>query len=98
MRIIYFALAMLLSWFALPTMAQKDKMTCEGQVLDFATRTPLLGSLVEVLNAEDTVLIDSVRAGRHWAYGDYEHTDAKYYVSIPRKEGNYVLRVSKSGY
>lgn len=98
MRTIYFALAMLLSWFALPTMAQKDKMTFEGQVLDFATRTPLLGSLVEVLNAEDTVLIDSVRAGRHWAYGDYEHTDAKYYVSIPRKEGNYMLRFSKPGY
>ena len=56
------------------------------------------GSKIEVLNASDSAVIASAEALNEYQSGEDKWVTAEYWMGIPRKEGNYILRVSYDGY
>lgn len=77
---------------------QNNTLTLEGRVQDFITHVDVPGSLVEVLNAKDSTIIASKEAICHYQNDDEKWETAEYWMQIPRKEGDYILRVTKEGF
>lgn len=78
--------------------SQNNPLTLKGRVQDFVTHADIPGSLVEVLDSKDSMVIVSKEAINHYQNGDKKWETAEYWINIPRKEGDYILRVSKEGY
>lgn len=75
-----------------------NTITIEGRVQDFVTHADIPGSLVEVLNAKDSSIIASKKALTQYESGEQRWETSEYWVEIPRKEGDYILRVTEEGY
>ena len=73
-------------------------LVLQGRIKDFVTHVDVPGSKVEVLNASDSAVIASTEALNEYQSGEDKWVTAEYWMGIPRKEGNYILRVSYDGY
>lgn len=73
-------------------------LVLQGRIKDFVTHVDVPGSKIEVLNASDSAVIASAEALNEYQSGEDKWVTAEYWMGIPRKEGNYILRVSYDGY
>ena len=96
MKYIYTSLIILC--FTLSATAQSQTLILQGRVQDFVTHVDVPGSLVEVLNAKDSSIIASKKALTQHESGEQRWETSEYWVEIPRKEGDYILRVTEEGY
>ena len=78
--------------------ADQDSIYIKGKVLDKLTHVQLPGSLVEILNAKDSSVVNSKEAYVSVVNGNEQKEEAEYEINVPRKAGKYILRVTKSGY
>lgn len=78
--------------------SQENNYTLKGEIFEDNTKVQLLECRVEVLSAADSVVIASTTATRKYISGkDYFYT-SEYSLTIPKKEGDYLVRVAKNGY
>ena len=96
MKYIYTSLIILC--FTLSATAQSQTLILQGRVQDFVTHVDIPGSLVEVLNANDSSFVASQKAHKQYQSGEQSWETSEYWISIPRKEGDYILRVTEDGY
>lgn len=73
-------------------------ITIEGRVQDFVTHVDVPGCLVEVLNANDSSVVASTKALKEYQNGEQSWKTSEYRITIPRKEGDYILRVTEDGF
>ena len=73
-------------------------ITIEGRVQDFVTHVDVPGCLVEVLNANDSSVVASTKALEEYQNGEQSWKTSEYRITIPRKEGDYILRVTEDGF
>lgn len=84
--------------FSLPAQSLSRELTLRGRVQDFVTHVDIPGSLVELLNAKDSSLIASKEAITTYQNENESWATAEFWMSVPRKEGDYILRFTKDGY
>ena len=75
-----------------------NTITIEGRVQDFVTHVDVPGCLVEVLNANDSSVVASTKAFKEYQNGEQSWKTSEYWITIPRKEGDYILRVTEDGF
>ena len=75
-----------------------NTITIEGRVQDFVTHVDVPGCLVEVLNANDSSVVASTKALEEYQNGEQSWKTSEYRITIPRKEGDYILRVTEDGF
>lgn len=84
--------------WTLAAYSQGNNYTFTGKIFEANTKVQLLECRVEVLSSADSVVIASTTATRKYTSGkDYSYT-SEYSLTIPRKEGDYLIRVTKNGY
>ena len=84
--------------WTLAVYSQGNNYTLKGKIFEANTKVQLLECRVEVLSAADSIVIASTTATRKYISGkDYSYT-SEYSLTIPRKEGDYLVRVAKNGY
>lgn len=98
MKTLCTALILLCITVSISAQTLDNTITIEGRVKDFVTHTDIPGSLVEVLNAKDSSIIASKKALTQYQSGEQRWETSEYWVEIPRKEGDYILRVTEEGY
>lgn len=72
--------------------------TLKGKIYETNTMIELLESRVEILSAHDSIVIASTIASRKYRSGNDTFYSSEYNIDIPKKEGKYIIRVSKKGY
>lgn len=78
--------------------SQENNYILKGEIFEANSKVQLLECRVEVLSAADSVVIASTTATRKYISGkDYFYT-SEYSLTIPKKEGDYLVRVAKNGY
>lgn len=78
--------------------SQEKNYTLTGKIFEANTKVQLLEGRVEILSATDSIVIASTTATRKYTSGkDYSYT-SEYNLTIPKKEGDYLVRVTKNGY
>lgn len=97
MKAIFTILAFICANLSMKAQLQENIFRLEGKVFDYITRVQLPGSLVEVLSSDSTV-IASKEASSKWQSGDKYEVSSDFSMSIPRKEGDYILRFTKEGF
>ena len=79
-----------------------DSIELRGEVYDRMTSQHVPETLIEILRP-DSSLISSVKGGKKGLYrrdgvGLVADSNSNYKVSMPKIEGNYIIKVSKNGY
>lgn len=69
-----------------------------GKIFEALHKTQLLECKVKILIAKDSAVIDSTVSTRKYISGDSESYTSEYTLSLPRKEGDYLICVEKKGY
>ncbi len=79
-------------------LSQSKTFTVKGKVYEAHTKIQLLECHVEILSATDSSVIDSTIAIQKFRSGNDTFYTSEYSMSIPKEEGEYIVRVSKKGY
>ena len=102
---IFLACSLSLSAQKTTTRQKVDSIALVGKVYDRTTSHHLIGTIVEVLTSDSTVINKAKggytfyrfnRNGEQYSY--VNDSTSKYNVNIPKVEGNYLIKVSKDGY
>lgn len=89
---------MLTVMMAATACAQENVFKLRGKVMEAKNRVQLLECKVEVLSAADSVVLDSAISTQRIENGADITYLSEFTLKIPRKEGQYLLRVSKAGF
>lgn len=76
----------------------QNSFTLKGKIYEAYAMVELLESHVEILSAQDSTVIASDIALRKYRSGNDTFYSSEYNINIPKKKGNYIIRVSKKGY
>lgn len=79
-------------------LSQSKTFTVKGKVYEAHTKVQLLECHVEILSSTDSSVIDSTIAIQKFRSGNDTFYTSEYSMSIPKEEGEYIVRVSKKGY
>ncbi len=96
-RLLYLLLPLLVPC-ALVAQAQQETIDLKGRVRDYVTQLDLPGSLVEVLSAQDSSVIASKIARSQLRSGERRWETSEYDIAIPKRTGEYLIRVTLQGY
>lgn len=78
--------------------SQEEMFKVGGKIFEALHKTQLLECKVKILIAKDSAVIDSTVSTRKYISGDSESYTSEYTLSLPRKEGDYLICVEKKGY
>lgn len=84
--------------FAIESFSQNEIFTLKGRIFEANSKTQLLESNVEILSAGDSTVIASTNAIQKYLNGKDIYYTSDFNLNIPKKEGEYIIRVSKKGY
>ena len=84
--------------FAIESFSQNEIFTLKGRIIEANSKTQLLESNVEILSAGDSTVIASTNAIQKYLNGKDIYYTSDFNLNIPKKEGEYIIRVSKKGY
>lgn len=84
--------------FAIESFSQNEIFTLKGRIFEANSKTQLLESNVEILTAGDSTVIASTNAIQKFLNGKDIYYTSGFNLNIPKKEGEYIIRVSKKGY
>ena len=77
-------------------LSQSKTFTVKGKVYEAHTQIQLLECHVEILSATDSSVIDSTIAIQKFRSGNDTFYTSEYSMSIPKEEGEYIVRVSNT--
>ncbi len=97
-RILTYLFLILFVPSALVAQTKQETITLKGRVCDYVTQLDLPGSRVELLSAQDSSVITSIIARHKYLSGDHSWETSEYEFSIPKRTGDYLLRVALTGY
>lgn len=84
--------------YALQGQTKEETIMLKGRVRDYVTHLDLPGSQVELLSAEDSSVVASTIARHELRSGNRTWETAEYDFRVPKRIGNYLVRVSLQGY
>ena len=84
--------------YALQGQTKEETIMLKGRVRDYVTHLDLPGSQVELLSAKDSSVVASTIARSKYRSLDQTWETSEYEFSIPKRTGEYILRISLQGY
>lgn len=84
--------------YALQGQTKGETIMLKGRVRDYVTHLDLPGSQVELLSAKDSSVVASTIARSKYRSLDQTWETSEYEFSIPKRTGEYLLRISLQGY
>lgn len=84
--------------YALQGQTKEETIMLKGRVRDYVTHLDLPGSQVELLSAKDSSVVASTIARSKYRSLDQTWETSEYEFSIPKRTGEYLLRISLQGY
>lgn len=80
----------------LKIMGQSNGINLYGEVFDLYTLKPLMGTVTDVLEAEDSTVVSSKKQVANW--DGVQHDAPGFSAMIPRTQKKYILRFNHDGY
>lgn len=68
-----------------------------GKVYDFKTKKDLPGAIVQIMTTDSTIIAQE-EASNLWINGDRSGETSEFSIVIPRKEGEYIIKCTYTGY
>lgn len=78
-----------------------DSIPLTGYIYDRLTSRELPSTFVQVLRPDSSVISTAKGGSTFWKYDKgnyYQDSTSKYEIFLPRRQGDYIIKVSKSGY
>ena len=69
----------------------------QGRVCDFKTKKDLPGAIVQLMTTDSTIIAQE-EASNLWINGDRSGETSEFSIVIPRKEGEYIIKCTYTGY
>lgn len=92
-------LLLFLYWGSMSTFAQENTFMLNGKIFEAGTKVQLLECTVDIMSANgDTAIIDSAVSTQEYRSEENLSYTSEYALRIPKKEGDYIIRVRKNGY
>ncbi len=82
----------------LQVFSQVEVFKVGGKIFEALHKTQLLECKVRIMTASDSTVIDSTVSTRKYTSGSTASYTSEYSLSLPRREGDYLICVEKKGY